>query len=117
MSFSQCISTSTEIAYPIARSPNPPTILVQPKAEDLKEGVLPKAPTVKALEKEPEDEPKDIVLDVALKKPNWDLKRDIQKKARSSHSFHPIPALTGLTEGALCRSISWSVEHNKPLWN
>jgi len=41
--------------------------------------VIAKAAAVKKLEVE-EEAPKDVKLDVAPKKINWDLKRDIQKK-------------------------------------
>ena len=41
--------------------------------------MIAKAAAVKKLEVE-EEAPKDVKLDVAPKKINWDLKRDIQKK-------------------------------------
>ncbi len=51
----------------------------QPKTADLKEAVLPPAVAPDAFESVP-TEKEEVRLDVAPKKPNWDLKRDITKK-------------------------------------
>jgi coiled-coil domain-containing protein 12 len=51
----------------------------QPKTADLKEAVLPPAVAPVAFESVPTDK-EEVRLDVAPKKPNWDLKRDITKK-------------------------------------
>jgi len=54
----------------------------QPKTEDLKEGVLPKVKlaTEEEVAKLAQPANIDLQLDVAPKKANWDLKRDIAKK-------------------------------------
>jgi coiled-coil domain-containing protein 12 len=51
----------------------------QPKTADLKEAVLPPAVAPETFEAVATDK-EEVRLDIAPKKPNWDLKRDITKK-------------------------------------
>ena len=51
----------------------------QPKTADLKEAVLPPAVAPETFDAVQTDK-EEVRLDIAPKKPNWDLKRDITKK-------------------------------------